>query len=272
MPLSSREELKDYCLRRLGHPVIEINVDPDQLEDRIDDALQFFTEWTSDGSEKIYLKYRVRDEDITNGYITLTSAGVTGQVGGEEQQTPTETGKTRPIPIEETILSVLGVFHFSMSSISMFDIRYQYVLNDIVSMGSINLPHYYITNEYMSLLQQLLSPEKRIRYNRRGNKLHIDTKWSREIKADDYIIIEAYRALDATVFPEIYDDILIKKYTTALFKRQWGANLSKFQNIQLPGGIIMNGEQLYAQAEEEIRQIEMTVQSKFELPTDFFMG
>jgi len=272
MPLRTREELKDYSLRRLGFPVINIDCDEDQLEDRIDDALQFFIEYTTDGSEKVYLKYQITDTDITNGYVTLVASSATGHLGGDHEQLPTETGKTRPIPIEETLLSVLEVFHFSASSISMFDIRYQYALNDLYTMGSLNLPHYFMTNEYMALLQQLLSPQKQIRFNRRGNRLYIDTKMSREIQPADYIVISAYRAMDATVFPEIYDDILVKRYTTALFKRQWGQNLSKFQNVQLPGGIVMNGEQLYLQAETEIKDIEMTVQSRYEVPPDFFCG
>ena len=154
----------------------------------------------------------------------------------------------------------------------MFDIRYQYVLNDLYTMGSIDLQHYYITQEYLSLLRQMLSPDKLIRFNRKINRLYIDTKLSREIRAGNFLVIEGYRAADPTVFPEAYNDILLKRYATALLKRQWGANLSKFQNIQLPGGVIMNGEQIYGQAIQEIQELENTVMSKFQEPPDFFIG
>ena len=273
MAIRTRQGLIDYSLRNLGHPVIQINIDEDQIEDRVDDAIQYFTEYTTDGNERVYLKYIMTQNDIDNGYVTLTSAGMTGQMpNNDQEQTPTESGVTTPVPIENTIISVLQVFHFSNSSINMFDIRYQYVLNDLYTMGSIDLQHYYITQEYLSLLRQMLSPDKLLRFNRRGNKLYIDTKLSREMRAGNYLIIEAYRTMDPTVFPEAYDDILLKRYVTALLKRQWGANLSKFQNIQLPGGVIMNGEQIYGQAIQEIQEIENTVMNRYQEPPDFFVG
>jgi len=271
--IRNREQLIDYCLRRLGHPVIEINVDEDQISDRIDDALQFYAEYTTDGSERVYLKYQVTSADISNGYITLSASGATGSINADVlQQTPTEAGKTTPVPLEDTLISVRDLFHFSASSINMFDVRYQYVLNDLYTMGSINLQHYYITQEYLSLLRQMLSPDKQIRFNRRGNRLYIDTKWSRELQVGDYLIIEAYRINDATVYPEIYDDILLKQYATALIKRQWGANMSKFNNVQLPGGIMIEGDKLYLQAEQEILKLEAEVRSKWEYPPFFEIG
>lgn len=273
MAISTRQGLIDYALRSLGHPVIEINIDEDQMEDRVDDAIQYFQEYNSDGTEKIYLKYQITQTDIDNCYIDLTASGVTGNVSTEDvSQAPTESGKSTRVPIENSIMSVLGLFHISSSSFSMFDIRYQYVLNDLYTLGSINLQHYYITQEYISLLGQMLSPDKRLRFNRRKNRLYIDSKLSYQIRPGDYIIIEAYRILDPTVYPEVYNDILLKRYVTALFKRQWGQNLSKFQNVQLPGGIVLNGAEILSQALLDIQEIEETVINKYGPDLDFFVG
>jgi hypothetical protein len=284
---ATRQQLIDYCLRSLGHPVIEINVDEDQLDDRVDEALQFFSEYHFDGVEKVFLKYQVQQKDIDNGYISMTAqsqdqAGVTGNntfVSGtgasgqnESSMTFTEDGQTGTVKIEDLITSVLQVFHFSMGTINMFDVRYQYALNDLYTFGTIELVQYSITQSYLSLIRQMLSPEKMIRFSRRNNKLYIDMKWQRDVKPGDYIIIEAYRVMDPRVYPEVYNDMLLKKYVTALIKRQWGANLSKFNNIQMLGGVQFNGMQLYNDAIKEIQDIESTVQSKWELPPDFVVG
>lgn len=283
----TRQQLIDYCLRNLGHPVIEINVDEDQLEDRLDDALQFFAEYHFDGVEKVYLKYQVQQKDIENGYISMTAesrdnAGVTGSNvftsgtgmsgANESSLSFTEDGQTGTVKIEDLIASVLQVFHFSMGTINMFDVRYQYALNDLYTFGTIELIHYSITQQYLSLIRQMLSPEKSIRFSRRNNKLYIDMKWQRDVKAGDWIVIEAYRVMDPRVYPEIYNDMLLKRYLTALIKRQWGANLSKFNNIQMLGGVTFNGMQLFNDATKEIQDIETTVQSKWELPPDFIVG
>jgi hypothetical protein len=159
-----------------------------------------------------------------------------------------------------------------MGTINMFDVRYQYALNDLYTFGTIELIHYTITQQYLALLRQMLAPEKAIRFTRRNNKLYIDMKWQRDVKVGDYLVIEAYRVLDPRVYPEIYNDMLLKKYTTALIKRQWGANLSKFNGIQMLGGVTFNGLQLYNDAIREIQEIESTVQSKWELPPDFIVG
>jgi hypothetical protein len=283
----TRQQLIDYCLRNLGHPVIEINVDEDQLEDRVDEALEFFAEYHFDGVEKVYLKYQVQQKDIENGYISMTAesqdnAGITGannfvsgpgSVGQNEKTLAiTEEGKSGTVKIEDLIASVLQVFHFSVGTINMFDVRYQYALNDLYTFGTIELIHYSVTQQYLSLIRQMLAPEKSIRFSRRNNKLYIDMKWPRDVKVGDWIVIEAYRVMDPRVYPEIYDDLLLKKYLTALIKRQWGANLSKFNNIQMLGGVTFNGSQIYADAIREIQDIETTVQSKWELPPDFIVG
>ena len=273
----TRQQLIDYCLRNLGHPVIEINVDEDQLEDRLDDALQFFAEYHFDGVEKVYLKYQVQQQDIDNGYISMTSnnnfisgTGMSGQ--NESRMAFTETGQSGSVNVDDLIASVLQVFHFSTGTINMFDVRYQYALNDLYTFGTIELIHYSVAQQYLSLIRQMLSPEKSIRFSRRSNKLYIDMKWQRDVKVGDWIIIEAYRVMDPRVYPEIYNDMLLKRYLTAQIKRQWGANLSKFNGIQMLGGVTFNGTQLYNEALKEIQDIEATIQSKWELPPDFVVG
>lgn len=274
---STRQQLIQYCLRNLGHPVIEINVDEEQLEDRVDEALQFFAEYHFDGVEKVYLKYQVQQQDINNGYISLTSNNTfnagTGASGQSESSMPvTETGQTGSVNIDDLIASVLQVFHFSTGTINMFDVRYQYALNDLYTFGTIELIHYSVTQQYLSLLRQMLSPEKSVRFSRKNNKLYIDMKWQRDTKVGDWIVIEAYRVMDPRVYPEIYNDMLLKKYLTALFKRQWGINLSKFNGIQMLGGVTFNGQKIYEEATREIEAIESTVQSKWELPPDMIVG
>jgi len=247
---ASRQQLKDYSLRQLGAPVIDINVDDSQLEDRIDDALQFFAEYHFDGVEKFYEKYQPTGTDITNGYID------------------TET-------IDSNIISVVRVFQFSDQNINMFDVRYQMALNDYFGLnsGSLSMAQYDSTRRYMSLIQQMLSPEKQIRFSRVTNRLYIDMDWSEEVTAgSSYLLFEVYKKLDPEVYTEIYNDRLLKEYLTALFKKQWGSNLSKFEGVQLPGGVTLNGGQIFSSAIEDIRRLEEEVQNKYELPPNFFVG
>jgi len=246
---ATRQQLKDYSLRRLGQPVIEINVDDEQVEDRVDDALQFFAEYHFDGVEKEYYKYTITEEDITNNYINTNG-------------------------IDPSIISIVQIFDTSTSSTNIFDVRYQIALNDFYGLrtGLGNISYYDQTQRHLSMIQQILDPEKALRFSRVTNKLKIDTNWSETFEAGDVLVIEAYTVLNPQTYPEIYNDRLLKRYVTALIKRQWGENLSKFQNIQLPGGLQYNGADLYSQAVEEIRQIEEEVQLKYELPPDFMVG
>ena len=247
---ASREQLKDYAFRRLGYPVVDINVDDGQVEDRIDDALQFFAEYHFDGVEPIYYKHAVTADDITNGYLDMDS-------------------------VDSNVVSVTKVFQFSDSSINnMFNVRYQMALNDFygIRSGSITLLNYDMVKRNLEMIGDMLDPEKRIRFSRVTNKLHLDMDWSEEINEGEYLMIEAYTALDPTTYTEIYNARLLKQYVTALIKRQWGANLSKFENISLPGGVQFNGTQIFDQANAEIEKIEEEVQLKYELPPDFMVG
>tara|TARA_B100000287_G_C20572728_1_gene757238 strand:- start:133 stop:918 length:786 start_codon:yes stop_codon:yes gene_type:complete len=257
---ASREQLKEYALRRLGSPVIDINVDDSQMEDRLDDALQFFAEYHFDGVDRRYYKYEVTQSDIdankkdaddhlNAGYISLDG-------------------------IDPNIISVTRLFQFSESTVNMFDVRYQMALNDFygIRTGMGNLSNYDITKRHLSLIQQMLDPEKMIRFSRVKNRLHVDMNWDEDIEAGDFLVFECYSTIDPEVYTEIYNDILLKKYYTANIKRQWGQNLSKFEGIQLPGGVQFNGTQLFDQAQTEIEKIEEEVQLRYELPVDFTVG
>lgn len=246
---NSRQQIKDYALRRLGAPVIEINVDDSQVEDRIDDALQFFAEYHFDGVEKMFYKHQITADNITNGYIDMDN-------------------------VDSSIISVTRLFQFSDSTINMFDIRYQMALNDFYGLrsGLSNLSYYNSIKSHLSLIQQTLDPEKNIRFSRVTNRLYVDMNWSEDADEGQYLMVEAYTVLDPETYNEIYNDRLLKQYSTALIKRQWGANLSKFENVQLPGGVSFNGTQLFEQAQQEIEKIEDEVQLRYELPPHFITG
>ena len=252
----SRQELKEYCLRKLGAPVIEINVDDSQLEDRIDDALSLYAEYHFDGVERRYYKYQVTQEDIdrasgdpNGGYISTNG-------------------------IDSSIISVIRLFQFSESSVNMFDVRYQMSLNDFygirTGLGSIN--NYDITKRHLSLLQQMLDPEKMIRFTRVTNKLYVDMNWEEDVTAGDYLVFECYSVIDPETYTEIYKDKFILKYTTELFRYQWGANLSKYDGIQLPGGVQFNGRQIMDDARTQLDKLEEEMSLRYELPPDFMVG
>jgi len=246
---ATRQQLKDYALRRLGDPVIEINVDDAQVEDRLDDALQFFAEYHFDGVQKQFYKHQLTSDDMTNEYIDMNQ-------------------------VDSSVISVTRIFEQGNNSVNMFDVRYQMALNDFygVRTGMGNLAQYDITKRHLALIQQMLDPEKAVRFSRVTNKLLIDTDWSENFSVGDFVVIEAYSILDPKTYTEIYNDRLLKEYVTSLIKRQWGMNLSKFQNITLPGGLSYNGAELYSQGQEEITKIEEEVQLKYELPPDFMVG
>ena len=244
--VTSRSDLIDYCLRRLGAPVIEINVDTAQVEDRIDDAFQFYREYHFDAVEKIYLKHEITAQDITNQYVELSDA----------------------------VVGVERVFPFMNKSTgtNIFDIKYQILINDLYSLMSTDLIYYTEVRQELELINQLLVGQKPIRFNRHMNRLFIDMDWAADVVPGTFIIVECWRILDPDVFTDVYNDMFLKRYATALIKRQWGDNMKKFSGVQLPGGVTLNGEIVYQEAVEEIRQIETEIQSRFELPVDMFVG
>jgi len=245
---NSKQTLIDYCLRQLGAPVIEINIDEDQLDDRIDEALQFYNTYHDDASEKIFLKHQVTQTDIDNGYIT-TNDLVTDVV--------------RVLPLRETV-----------SSTDMFDIRYQIHLNDIYSLGFMgNLTEYVMAQQFLALLDLVVdSDEKHINFEKHKNRLEIFMDWSEEVEVGDHLVVECYRIIDPDTFTEVYNDYFLKRYATALIKKQWGQNLLKFEGMVMPGGVTFNGRQLYDDAVQELEQLVEEARLNWEKPVDFMTG
>ena len=364
---SSRQELIDYCLRQLGEPVLEVNVDEDQIEDAVDDAIQFFHERHFDGVEKMYLKHKLtqdmidaaRSETVASTGIsssifnggaaatvsvsannvvipnhglvtgspieysfgpgnttiaiasaTLNSVGVTTALGiGTDSQklwaiadnrneirfaatkedagngvaldiTAVGSGSTHfitsksewteqrnYIEVPDHIIGINGIFRFDDNTISqnMFSISYQIFLNDVYNFSSIELLNYSMVKQYLETIQFLISPDKKVRFNKRGNKLYIDMDW-KSATADQFLVIDCYRVLDPTQNTEVFNDSFLKRYVTALIKKQWGVNLTKFQGVKLPGGIELNGRQIYEDAQVELGELKQRMTYDYETP------
>ena len=267
---STKATLKTYCLRALGYGVIDINVSDDQVDDRLDEALQYFAQYHYDGIERMYLKHKITQTEIDRAK-TDASATATDKVDSSITADWLE-GKGY-IPIPDTIVSVVQVFPFDDSSTNnMFDIRYQMRLNDLYDFSSTSIIQYQMTMQHIDYLSHILTGEVPIRFNQHQNRLYLDMDWSNDVSADEYIIIECYRKLDPTTWTDIYDDIYLKRYATTLIKRQWGANLSKFNGVQMLGGVTMNGADIFSQAQEELQRLEEQIQLSFETPIDYMVG
>ena len=266
---TSKSTFKSYCLRALGFGVIDINVSDDQTDDRIDEALQYFSQYHYDGIEKMYLKYKVTQTDIdrARANATTTSAdSVDSNITGSFEE------GNNFIPMPSAVISVTQIFPFSNAQTnSMFDIRYQLRLNDLYDFSSTSIIHYQMTMQQLDLLEHVLVGEVPIRYNQHQNRLYLDMDWE-QMTPDEFIIIECYRKVDPATYSDIFDDMYLKRYATALIKRQWGANLSKFNGVATLGGVSMNGEQIYSQAIEEIQRLEEQIQLSFETPIDYMIG
>ena len=269
---NTRESLKQYCLRALGKPVIEINVDDDQLEDRLDESLQYFAQYHTDGIRRTYLKYKLTSDDKTRlKNATRSSESATDLEESGVSTTHVEQDNYLVIP--DSVISVTNIFPFSdKGNLNLFDVRYQLRLNDLYDFSSTSIIHYDMTLRHLDMLDHILVGERPIRFNQHKNRLYIDMDWSNDIDAGDFIIIECYRKLDPSTFTDIFDDIFLKKYLIQLIKKQWGTNLSKFQGVAMLGGVTMNGEQIYSQAQEEINKLEEQIQLSYELPPNYMMG
>ena len=272
---ASRQELIDYCLRKLGAPVLEINVADEQLDDLVDDALQFFNERHFDGVEKMFLKYKITADDIERGRskagnnnldveITTASSNI-GVFEWEEN--------SNFIQVPDAVIGIERVFKLDNRTIAsnMFNVNYQLFLNDVYWFSSTELMNYYVTKRYLEDIDWIVNPEKQIRFNKRQNRLYIDTSWD-TLNADDYLLIECYRILNPTDFTKVYNDSFLKLYLTSLIKRQWGQNLIKFQGVKLPGGTELNGRQLYDDAIRELQAIEDKMMTTYELPPMDLIG
>jgi hypothetical protein len=317
---NSRTTLIDYCLRSLGSPVIEINVDEDQVDDRIDEALQFYQTYHADAIEKFYLKH-----EVTNSSLTLTAAiatnftvgeTVTGGTSGAKAVVKTVSGSiityNRPkdlnkqfaaaetitgdgssstavissiskgdiengyIAIPTLITDVVRVMPIrdTVSSSDMFDIRYQIHLNDLHSVGFMgSLTEYVMSQQYLSLLDTVIdSDDKHINFDKHKNQLDIFMDWDEEVQKGDYLVVECYRIIDPNTYTDVYNDYFLKRYATALIKRQWGTNLIKFEGMVMPGGVTFNGRQMFDDATEEITKLEEEARLNWEQPVDFMVG
>ena len=264
---ATREQLKQYALRTLGKPVIEINVDDDQLEDRLDEALQYYAQYHYDGIRRTYLKYQYTQTDkdrITgnsNESVTKNSVTTTWSEGNNY------------IVVPESVISVINIFPFSnKGNLNLFDVRYQMRLNDLYDFSSTSIINYDIVMRHLDFLDHILVGEKPFRFVQNDNRLYIDMDWTNDLMVGEYIVIECYRKMDPTVHSDVYNDLFLKRYVTALFKKQWGANLSKFDGVAMIGGVTLNGRQIYSEALSDIEKLEQEIRSTFELNPAMLIG
>ena len=268
---STKATLKSYCLRALGDGVIDINVSDDQVDDRLDEALQYFAQYHYDGIERMYLKHQITQAELDRG-LENTTTSATDKVDSDITANWLE-GKGF-IPVPDTIVSVVKVFPFNDTGGggNLFDVRYQLRLNDLYDFSSTSVIHYQMTMNQLDYLEHILVGETPIRFNQHQNRLYIDMDWTNKMNVGEYLVIECYRKLDPDSYTDIYDDIYLKRYATSLIKKQWGANLSKFNGIAMLGGVTMNGENIYSQAIEEQNKLEEQIQMAFELPVNYMIG
>lgn len=317
---STREQLKSYCLRKLGQPVIKVNVADEQVEDRIDEALQFWREYHFDATEVVYLKSQVTastialqsnvaanfsvNEKVVGGTSGATAIVVTGSSGstlnvfkisGTFANGETLTGETsgqaatlassaavvkgtfddRYFPISDAVIGITRVLPLRTSNRGgdyMWDVRYQLVLNDVYSLVSTDIISYYAVNQYMSLLNQILTGVAPIRFNRHTNRLYVDMNWESDVTIGDYVVVECLRILDPNEYSDVYNDMVLKKLAVALIKKQWGENMKKFSGVQLPGGVELNGDKIWQEAVDELEKLEDEMQLRWELPPMFSMA
>ena len=332
---TSRSTLKEYCKRKLGWPVIELNLDDDQIEDCIDDSLEFFQEYHFDGTELKFAKHQItastlkitadvtftagekitggtsgvratvhkyhsanttiryKDPEVKSGgdgntyYSNTTTTFANGETitGGTSELSATTAASSANafgdfdnhyIPLSEGLIGVKSVlpFYDNLSrTTGMFSVNYQYALNDLYTMGSMNsFKSYIFTQQRLSMIYDLFNGLPRFRFNRHMDRLYLDIDWGVDLKIDDWMVIEAYAIVDPDTYTDVYGDMFLKKYLTSLLKKQWGQNLIKFEGMQLPGGVTLNGRQLYDDANTELEKIEEEVQLKYSLPDDFYIG
>jgi hypothetical protein len=317
---ATRQQLIDYCLRELGHPVVEINVDDDQVSDRIDAALQYYQDYHYDGVERLYLKQQVTATRITLGTsnasnfalgttVTGSSSGAYATVCSELNTTSNGTtllvrgstgtwttgetivganGTTSTVAsvslgnvdrqyfqLDDSIIGVRRVLPFSAVNTGqsyMWDIRYQLRLNDMFDLLSTSIIYYEQVKAHLALIDQLLVGSKSFRFQRHQNRLYLDMSWNTDVSVGEYVIVECYKILNPNDWTDVYNDRFLKRYATALIKKQWGNNLKKFAGIQMPGGITLNGQVIYDEAVAEIAFLENEAQSTYVEPPDFMVG
>ena len=270
---SSRSELINYCKRQLGAPVLEINVADEQIEDLVDDAIQYFQERHFDGVGQVFLKYQLTQEDIDRGRAPNdTSAGIVTTTASATIAGVSTTFSYKEnsnfLQIPPSVIGITKIYHFDGSNTTtnnMFSVKYQLFLNDIYYWGSTEILTYAMTKTYLEDLDFLLTTQKQIGFNQRQDRLYLDIDWG-SVQAGDYVIIDCYRVLDPNDYSRVWNDSFLKKYLTSLIKKQWGQNLIKFQGVKLPGGIELNGRQIYDDAQKELDTIAEKMSNTYELP------
>lgn len=236
----SREEFKEYCLRKLGKPVIEINVDDDQIDDRIDESLKYYWDYHFDGSDKVYYRHKITEADKVNKYLTLP----------------------------DNIIGAVSVFPIGAPTISsndLFNIQYQIALNDLYTLTSVSMVPYYMTMEHLSLIEEILVGKQQIRYTRHKNRLYVDMDWDK-MTSTTYLLVEAYEVIDPDIYTEVWSDRWLQNYVSAKIKYQWGSNLTKFIGMTMPGGVQFNGERILSDADREIEKMETEMIVSYSLP------
>ena len=270
---TSRSELINYCKRQLGAPVLEINVASEQIDDLVDDAIQYFQERHFDGVGQVFLKYQLTQADIdrgrapNNSTVGIATTTATADIVGTAT-TFTYQESSNFLQIPPSVIGITKIYHFdgtNTSTNNMFSVKYQLFLNDIYYWGSTEILTYAMTKTYLEDIKFLLTTEKQIRFNQRQDRLYLDIDWG-SVRAGDYIIIDCYRALDPNDYARVWNDSFLKKYLTSLIKKQWGQNLIKFQGVKLPGGIELNGRQIYDDAQKELEDIMEKMSNTYELP------
>ena len=286
---ATRQQLIDYCFRKLGAPVLEINVDDDQVDDLVDDAIQLFNERHFDGVERMYLKYEITQGDIDRGIGAdvpgesainsktgvgiVTTTTTSTNIPGYGTTTTTFYENSNFLQIPDSVVGVNKIFKFDTSSISgsMFSIKYQLFLNDLYYFNSVELLQYAMVKSYLEDIDFLLTTEAQIRFNKRQDRLYLDIDYN-SLNAGDFIVIDCHRILDPTTYTQLFNDSFLKRYLTSLIKRQWGQNLIKFKGVKLPGGIELNGREIYDDALRELQMIKEEMSSTYELPPLDFIG
>ena len=275
---NSRQALIDYCLRKLGAPVLEINVDDDQIDDLVDDAIQYFNEEHFDGVERMYLKYEITEDDISRGKaggeeaIGIVTTSASSNIVGTAT-TFNYYENSNYIQVPDSVVGIEKIFKVDTSSISsgMFGIKYQLFLNDLYYFNSVELLQYTMVKSYLEDIDFLLTTDKQIRFNKRQDRLYLDLDWSSQT-AGTYLVLDCFRNSSPDNFNQVYNDSFVKLYLTALIKRRWGQNLIKFNGVRLPGGVELNGRQIYDDAIREIEEIKQRMTMDYELPPLDFIG
>ena len=281
---STRQGLIDYALRKLGAPVLEINLDDDQIDDMVDDALQYFQERHFDGVEEMFLKHEFTQDEIDRGNAhtgpntsntagIVTTTGSSTAISGYGSTTSTFVENSNFIQVPDSVIGIEKIFKFDSSSISggMFSIKYQLFLNDLYYFNSVELLQYSMVKSYLEDIDFLLTPDRQIRFNKKQNRLYLDMDYQ-SLKAGDFIVIDCLRILDPNDFTKVYNDMFLKMYVTALMKRQWGQNLIKFRGVKLPGGLELNGREIYEDGQRDLEFALTKLKEEYELPPLVFVG